>query len=190
MDEQQQFGRLLEQVRDGSSEAATELVETYGPHIRAVVRRSLPHKLRPMHDSMDFVQAVWMSVIRSPEKFSELDTSQQFVAYLARMARNKVIDEYRCRTKTLKNDIDRNLSLNYEQVEAKADMPFRRETPSAFAIASEQWELMMAGESPTHRRVIELRRDGVSFRQIAERLLVDERTARRVIQTAARKISS
>ncbi|MCA9151905.1 MAG: hypothetical protein KDA92_21530, partial [Planctomycetales bacterium] len=53
------FSHLLEQVRQGSDEAAWDLVETYGPHVLRTIRRTLSREIRGKFDSDDFAQAVW-----------------------------------------------------------------------------------------------------------------------------------
>ncbi len=87
-------------VDAGSEEAAWELVETYGPHIKAVVRQRMNKNLRKLFDSDDFVQAVWASFIRIRPKLHDLDDSKRFIGLLARMATHSVIDEIRRGNKT------------------------------------------------------------------------------------------
>src|SRR5262249_44175004 len=62
MDEEvQEFAALMQRLAGGSQEAARELYDRYGPHIRRVVRRRLIPALRPKFDSIDFEQDVWKS---------------------------------------------------------------------------------------------------------------------------------
>ena len=189
MNDNLNFERLMEQVQAGSFEAVEELVEKYGLHIQAVVRRSLHRDLRPMYDSMDFVQAVWVSLVRMQDQLGELDTPDKFMAYLSVMARNKVIDEYRRFTRTQKNDLSRHETLDIERDSECAEDRNLRKTPSQFAIARERWEQIVANESQRARHVIELRRDGMSFAEISANLQIDESSARQIIQRVAEKIA-
>jgi RNA polymerase sigma-70 factor (ECF subfamily) len=63
--QQRDFRSLMEQLRQGSQDAAWELIEQYGPLVKRVVRRNLDHGLRSKFDSVDFVQAVWGSFFRN-----------------------------------------------------------------------------------------------------------------------------
>ena len=58
----------------------------------------------------------------------------------------------------------------------------RNPSPSAVAIAKERWDLLLAKQNATVRAVVELRLQGVSFVEIAERLQIHERTARKAIE--------
>ena len=94
-------------VREGSQDAGWKLVETYGPHILRVVRRSLSQDLRTKFDSIDFVQAVWASIFAEPTRLATFEQPEQLIAYLAAVARNKVVDEFRRRVQTQKFDVKR-----------------------------------------------------------------------------------
>ena len=67
-DENDDFRRLMQRVRDGSEEAVWDLVSVYGEAIRRAVRRVLNRNLRSKFDSLDFVQLVWKSFFRKREK--------------------------------------------------------------------------------------------------------------------------
>ena len=60
--ENNDFQLLIRQVREGSQEAAWDLIERYGNHIQRFVRRRLPSALRQKFDSEDFIQSAWASI--------------------------------------------------------------------------------------------------------------------------------
>src|SRR3974390_3065013 len=97
----------LKRIQAGDEEAARELLQRFEPEVRLVVRRQLPRLLRSRFDSLDFLQSVWGSFFRrmrdAPTAFED---SRHLVAFLARAAKNKVIDEYR-RAASLKHDMHR-----------------------------------------------------------------------------------
>ncbi|MBW3597292.1 MAG: hypothetical protein KY475_08460, partial [Planctomycetes bacterium] len=108
--------QLLAEMRGGSSVAAQELIDTYGPHIRAVVQKKLADSLRPMFDSEDFVQSAWKSLIQMPaERIEEIHDPRQLVKLMATIAARKVIDEYRKRTNPGCN-INRRRTLGHPEV--------------------------------------------------------------------------
>lgn len=184
--ESDHFRELMDQMRSGSTEAAWELVELYGPHIRAVVRRMLDDRMRTVFDSEDFAQAVWASVIRMQHRLKEIDEPRRFVGYLAALARNKVVDEVRRRKGTLKHDIKRQRSLDDSVFRRDAALAAPQATPSQWAIAREKWSRLVASQPEKHRKVLELRLSGATYADIAEELNIHERTARRVVERALR----
>src|SRR6266496_3280158 len=98
---------LLARIQSGDEQAARELLARYESKVRLVVRRQLPRLLRSRFDSIDFLQSVWGSFFRRIRMGpSEFEDSRHLVAFLARAARNKVIDEYR-RAGSRKQDMHR-----------------------------------------------------------------------------------
>ena len=176
-----EFHELMDSLRSGSIAAVWQLIESYEPHIRRVISRRINSQLRSKYDTMDFVQMVWKSFFEDPQKIFRLTTPAQLGAYLRQMAQRKVTDEYR-RTTTQKYDVSRELPLKGESVAAPND------TPSQIAMARERWDQMLDGLPSNHREIIRLRLEGLTFEQIGERLSVDEKTARRVLNRVTEKL--
>src|SRR5277367_1887044 len=97
------FRELLHRVLDGSEDAARQLQEQYGEYIIMAVRRRMPRRLRSKFDSVDFVQDVWASFFRTAER--QFSSPDHLVAYLTRMAQNKVVDAARAGLDTFKRDV-------------------------------------------------------------------------------------
>ena len=98
---------FLQRIQSGDDSAARELLQRYEPEVRLVVRRQLPRLLRSRFDSLDFLQSVWGSFFRRMRDApTDFEDSRHLVAFLARAAKNKVIDEYR-RAASLKQDMHR-----------------------------------------------------------------------------------
>ena len=175
------FQTLMQQVKAGSSEAEAELLETFGPHLIRVVRRHLDRKLRAKFDSVDFVQAVWGSFFANYHRLGTFDQPEQLVAFLATLARNKVVEEFRRRLQSQKYNIKRESPLP-GGADGDADLlPGHCPTPSQVAVAREQWDQLLADQPVHYQRIIQLRYQGATYREIAEQLEITERTARRVI---------
>jgi RNA polymerase sigma-70 factor (ECF subfamily) len=167
-----EFAKLMSQVRSGDQAAAWTLIEVYGSHVLKVIRRSLNNQLRSKFDSQDFVQTVWKSFFRDRDRLLAMQSPEQLVGYIQAIARNKVIDETR-RRQTAKYNIAREEGFD----DAIGNGP----RPSEIAIVRETWDRLMAGKSDDHRRVVEMRFQGHTFAEIAKELSINERTARRVI---------
>ena len=176
-----EFRKLMDEVRAGSEYAAVQALELCGDHIYRAVRRKLNRALRPRFDSQDFVQAVWVSFFRHRSQVVKFEKPEELIAFLTRVAGNKVIDECRHRLQTQKANVNRECSMDDDL--AQCAVPIGREpAASQVAIAKEQWDRMIEGLPLRYRRILELRAQGETQKKIAELLNVDERTVRRVLR--------
>ena len=178
--ENKSFRGLLNEVRNGSQDAAWELVETYGPHVHRYVRRIMVRTLRSKFDSLDFVQIMWASLFREPEKLAGFDQPEEFIAYLVTLAKNKVFNELRRRTETGRYDVSREQPYTSDSVTGP-DVRQQSPTPSAVAIAKERWDHLLSNQNATVQSVVSLRLRGNTFGEIAHKLQIHERTARKAI---------
>ncbi len=178
---QSEFEHLMQRVRDGSQDAAWQLLQNYGPHVRRVVRRTLRPEMRSRFDSIDFAQAVWASFFAQVKKFSEANDPRQLIAMLVAIAKHKVIDEMRRQMDASKRNISRECRL--DEYDESLVHPVRRQpTPSEFAIARERWSHMLADKPARDQEILRLRFNGETQRSIAEMLNVSERTVQRVLE--------
>src|ERR1700733_1730331 len=127
---------FLKRIQAGGGGAAREMLQRFEAEVRLVVRRQLPRLLRSRFDSLDFLQSVWGSFFRrmrpSPTEFED---SRHLVAFLARAAKNKVIDEYR-RSASRKHDMHREEPLWVDGHRPK-DLADPIDSPSEIAQAHE-----------------------------------------------------
>jgi RNA polymerase sigma factor (sigma-70 family) len=183
--EEGELRQFLARIRDGDEDAARELLRRYEAKVRLVVRRQLPRLLRSRFDSQDFVQSIWGSFFRrittSP---TELDDTASLIGFLARAARNKVIDEYR-RASGCKQDKRREESM-WEGSEPRA-LADGSDTPIEVAEANEAFSRLRDLLPEDRRTVLDLKAEGLSTVEIAARLGLGERTVRRVIEDLRRR---
>jgi RNA polymerase sigma-70 factor (ECF subfamily) len=97
MADEHSFVALIHRVRAGDEAAARELIRRYEPVLRRAVRvRLLNPRLRRFLDPVDVCQSVFGSFFaRAVLGQYALETPEQLVQLLLRMARNKVIDVVR-----------------------------------------------------------------------------------------------
>jgi RNA polymerase sigma-70 factor (ECF subfamily) len=176
------FRELIDRVREGSEDAAWELVDQYGEAIRRAVRRALHERLRSKFDSLDFVQIVWNSLFRVRDKLDRFDRPEELTAYLITMARNKVGMEVRRRLMTEKFGVKHEESLERLQAAGHMDMPGRQPAPVDVAIAHEQWDRLLAGQPQNYRQIIQLRLQGHTCQSIADTMQMAECTVRRILK--------
>ncbi len=178
------FSELMARARGGESAAVEELLSNYEDDLRMIVRVHLPRALRTKYDSMDFVQAVWTSFFTGADRpAATFDNERHFRSYLAAMARNKVLAEYRRRTKTGKYDLRREAPLYVKKGarEEPRSVVAPDPSPSQQVQAEDRLNQMVRGGSPLESHIIAMRRQGLTFQEIASRLEVHERSVRRIV---------
>jgi RNA polymerase sigma-70 factor (ECF subfamily) len=180
------LGGFLARIQAGDEEAARELLQRYEAEVRLVVRRQLPRLLRSRFDSLDFLQSVWGDFFQKVRTgTAEFSDSKHLVAFLARAAKNKVIDQYR-RAGSLKQDMHREEPIwsdggRPRELEAVGD------TASQVFEAREAFDRLLDLLPADRRNILALKAEGLSSREIGERLGLSERTIQRVIEDLRRR---
>lgn len=175
-----ELARLFHEARNGSEDAARQIVTRYSSAIRRTVRHLLHHKLRPKFDTCDFEQAVWASFFAESTQLEGFQSSSDVLKYLVRVARNKVVEEYRRRLLGRKYNVNREHSLDDPDGESPID--HSQATPSQNAIAGEEMARLLAAHPDTQQRLLRRRIEGKTYREMATDERVHERTARRTVQ--------
>ena len=186
-DDDVEFADVVRRARAGDREATEAILARFENEVRTMVRSRLPRALRNQFDSMDFVQAVWTSLFAGGgEDLGSFADPGQFRGYLAGVTRNKVFEEHRRRTRTKKYDLNREERL-YVRKEGR-DIPREVEaadpTPSENIQADERFRQILGGRTEQEVAVIRLRRQGLTFGEIAATVGWNERSVRRVIDAA------
>src|SRR4051812_16047725 len=180
---------FLARIQSGDEEAARELLSRYEAEVRLVVRRQLPRLLRSRFDSLDFLQSVWGSFFRRVRSGpAEFEDSRHLVAFLARAAKNKVIDEYR-RAASRKHDMHREEPLWGDGRRPK-DVPDPIDSPSEVAQAREVLVRLRELMPAERRTILEMKAEGLSSKDIGERLGISERTVQRILEDLRRRMEA
>lgn len=182
-----ELSTFLKRIQAGDEAAARELLTRFEPEVRLVVRRQLPRLLRSRFDSLDFLQSVWGSFFRRMRTApTEFEDSRHLVGFLARAAKNKVIDEYR-RAASRKNDMHREEPL-WDDGRAPRELPGSLDSPSEVAQANEMLGRLNELVPAERRTILELKAAGYSSKDIGARLGISERTVQRVIEELRRRL--
>lgn len=176
-----EFDRLMDEVRNGSQDAAWELLERVGPHVHRVVHRMLNRELRSKFDSMDFVQAVWASFFVNRRQICSFARPEQLIGFLVAMARNKVVQEHRRRMQTVKYDVRREAAGANEIGSISETQIHPEPSPSQFAMARECWNQIVTGQPELHRQIVMRKYMGDTHEEIAEHLGINRRTITRIL---------
>lgn len=179
-----EFQTLLKRARSGSQDAARELYESYGKHVLRCVRHRLWRRMRTRFDSQDFEQQVWASVFLADE-LPSFHSPDEFIGFLLTLAERKVYHESR-RHSLQKQDVHRELPIDEQATEVGLHPAAADPTPSAIAVYDEEYDRLIGQQEPEVREVAQLRLAGNTFREIADSLEMDERTARRFMNRVKR----
>ena len=134
--------------------------------MRRVVRRKLNRSMRSLYDSTDFANDA-MERLAANIDLLQFPTFGSLIAFLAQVAEQKVIDEYR-RQHTLKHDVSRERPLSANDA---GPIQVQSHDPSAsqLAQANECHERLLARDDEIERVIIELRQQGYTTAHIAEK---------------------
>jgi RNA polymerase sigma-70 factor (ECF subfamily) len=161
------FHELLLRVRGGDQEAARELVQRYEPAIRRAIRFRLTDKrLARVMDSMDICQSVLASFfIRAAAGQFDIEQPDQLLKLLVAIARNKLALQAR-RQHRQRRDVRRIQSAGSDAAIFVDHDP----SPSSLVAGQELLDKANALLSTDERELLDLRKEGLDWAGIAERL--------------------
>jgi RNA polymerase sigma-70 factor (ECF subfamily) len=177
---------LIRRVRSGDQDAAAEIVKLYQPHVHRAVRlRMRDSRLRLGLDAVDVCQSVMASFFaRLALGQFEVDTPEQLVKLLERMARNKVASQAR------------KAQVTRREVEGLDGSPITPEPQTASAldpirVASgrdllEQFQRRMSREE---RQISDMRGAGREWAEIADEIGSTAGALRKKLSRALDRIS-
>jgi RNA polymerase sigma-70 factor (ECF subfamily) len=173
---------LLESLAKGDDAATEEVFQRCEPLLRFIIRRHLSQEVRAQFDSQDIVQSIWADLVVGFRAGTwKFETSAELRAFLIRAAKNRLIDRAR-QVKSASRG--RGVSSEWLSSLARPMDP----SPSEYAQANDLWGRMLALCPPTHRLIVELKRDGLTLQEIAERAQMHPSSVRRVLYELARKL--
>jgi RNA polymerase sigma factor (sigma-70 family) len=179
-DDEGMFYQLLQGIQDGSEEAARQFLARYGKYIRHVVRRHMMQKLRARFDSEDFLQDVCASFFSHPPGPEDFADPAALLAFLGKIARNKVTDAAR-QGLAQRQDMNRVNSLDGSAEFAAENLPSGDPTPSEVVRTEETWQAL-AGPHAHQRKLLYMLRNGYTQEEIARVLGLSVRHVKRLVQ--------
>lgn len=165
MDAPDDFPVLIQRIRAGDSEAATELVRQYEPEIRRTIRvRLRDNRLRRAFDSLDVCQSVLGNFFaRVAVGQFDIDKPEQVLKLLVTMAHNKLNDQVR-RHQARRRD---NRRQEAGSPEALAALPDSASSPSQIVAGRELLEMVRKQLTDEERYLAEQRALGRDWAEIA-----------------------
>jgi RNA polymerase sigma factor (sigma-70 family) len=162
------LSRALQDAQNGDQTAWETLFRECYPKVRRVVRRKLDRSMRSLYDSTDFASDVMKSLAANLNHLS-FPSIDSLIAFLVHVAEQKVIDEHR-RRHTLKRDVTRERRLFTGDSEtAPVQVTSAEPSASQWAQANEVQEWLLDRHDETERTIINLKQEGYSTADIADK---------------------
>lgn len=171
---------LIERARAGDQDAWHELFEECYPKILRVVRRRLSQQMRRHIDSTDIANEVINSLAVRFGDF-DFDSMGDLRRFVVHAAQQKVVDHYR-HVHAQKRDVGRDRAFVAEDGVTPWEPPGSSPTPSQVAVAVEEERQLLDNQSGDAREVLELRIQGYSNGEVAEKVGWSRRTVERFLQ--------
>jgi RNA polymerase sigma-70 factor (ECF subfamily) len=181
MSEESSFQDLVQRVRTGDEDAATELVRTYEPHIRRAVRIRLMRnpQMRRVLDSMDVCQSVMGSFfVRAALGQYDLDQPQKLLNLLVVMAHHKLIDVARKKRLPEPSNPD-----------AVVEPAARDDTPSQQIMLRELLQKFREQMTDEERQLADMRAADRKWEDIAAELKANPEALRKKLTRAVERVA-
>ncbi len=176
---------VLEQLNRGDNLAAEKIFRDFEPFLRAMVRRRLTSPLRAKFDSMDVVQSAWSELLEGfrsgAREFKDLSHLR---AFLARVTYNHFVNQCRHNSAALERE------EAFRTDECQTIPASAQPRPSQEAQADELWDTLVDLCPPQHRKILELKRQGLTLAEIAEHVELHEGSVRRVLYDLAKRLAA
>ncbi len=175
--------KLLAQYQNGDSDVAEEIFHRYVNRLVGLARKRISEGLGQRIDAEDVVQSVYRSFFRNAEagKYA-VERSGDLWRLLASITVNKVRKKARFHGQQ-KRAYAKEGRLNDEQFERLQRLAEGPDAADAIAVLDEL-ESMMTGLEARDRQVLELRLQGASLEEIADKVERSQRTVRRSLDQA------
>lgn len=183
---------LLDRVRQGDEQAATDLFDRYVERLIRLVKSRLSGKLRRRVDAEDVVQSVYRSFFSNAQEGRYLlNRSGDLWRLLAAITINKVRNQARHgkaakRSVGVEESVADNESLMGISPEAVSKEP----SPQELGVLLEEIESEMRDLSRLKRGIVELRLQGHSNEEIADQIHCTERTVQRTLRQLKERLEA
>lgn len=176
---------LVQNFRDGSESAAGELFDRYVDRLTRLARMRIAIKLQARIDPEDVVLSAYRSffVAARRDRFTFAERGDLW-RLLARMTLHKLARQ------AARHTADKRSVDGESKTAATDNLVDRQPTPDEAVAFAEELEAVMQSLEPPARRLLELRLQGYSYREIAREIGVSERSIRRQLMGVRRIIQT
>lgn len=181
------FLDLVQRLYDGDSIAAEQIVREHEPEIRRIIRARLRDpRLRRVLDSVDICQSVFGKFfVQARLGRFELNSSQDLVRLLTRMATNKIVDKHRSEASQR-----RLVDQKRDETEHAPDGENSTEhSPSDQVFYDELWNLAKGKLTEKEHAISNLRNKGMTWLEISRELGESPQALRKRFDRACERLS-
>lgn len=180
---------LVDQWRGGDQRAANELHERYLARLVNLAKRHLNEKFNARVDPDDLVQSIFRSVFRiTRNRGIDFNDDTGFWKWLSSVALNKTYKRLQY-MQTLSRTPDRERGSS-EFVDASAAAHHGTMPTTAEVVEfADLLESILANLETIDQQIFQLRLEGYTQHEIAERLVIDVRTVRRHMNVIRQRVS-
>src|SRR5262249_36643064 len=180
---EEQIEALVDGLNRGDEIAIQRAYQVYQPLLRMIVRRRLSSPLRARVDSQDIVQSIWADLVpvfrRARCQFPD---AARLRSFLVRATHNRLVDRQRKHGRVLL----RERAIAPEELQVFPGT--QHERPSQALQADDVWQRLLSSCAPSHRGILNLKRDGGTSAEIAARLGLHESSVRRILCDLSRRL--
>lgn len=181
------FRDLVSRAEGGSQGAIGELVDGLSPHVHRLINKRMGTAIRQRVGVSDIMQATWASLLLGDRPLNSFANEDDLRAYVCSIAMNKLRMAVRANLGAQARDARREDGTQ----QRLANLPAMDEpTPSEVFVFRESWDSFINSQPEHYRQIVTLRLEGLTYPLIAERLRINERTVRRVLQKLATTVGS
>jgi RNA polymerase sigma factor (sigma-70 family) len=173
---------LLHQWRAGDQKAAREIVERYVDRLLDLARRRLSQRLARRVDPEDIVQSVFRTFFgRARAGQFHVEDPDDLCKLLMRITLHKTLRQAAFH-RAAKRDLNQEAGSGPDDTDHLRDVLDREPTPEAANMFVDELEQMLNQLRPEDRQVIDMRLQGYSNVEIAEKLGISDRKIRRLLE--------
>lgn len=173
---------LIDLWRQGDENAARQIVERYLDRLLVLARRRLSQRMASRIDPEDIVQSAFRTFFHRVKEgqfsFAEQD---DLCKLLVRITLHKTLRQIAFH-KAAKRDPNQETEQGEHHQERLLTLLDEEPTPEATVTFLDQFEHFLSELEPQQREILELRLQGFSNEEIAEKLGIYDRKIRRVIE--------
>lgn len=182
------FDSLLAQLCAGDDEAAAQIFHRFAGRLIGLARTQLQQGLQGKIDPEDVLQSVFRSFFRRQQEGQfQLDSWDSLWAVLTVMTLRKCghLKEY---FRASRRDVRREEPITAEAVQALGNICAREPTPEEAAGLADLLESVLRDFDERERRIVSLHLQGYSHTEIGAEVGRAERTVRRTIARARKRL--
>jgi RNA polymerase sigma-70 factor (ECF subfamily) len=172
----------LEALRAGDEDAARQLFDRYAEQLVVLARRRISQRLASRIDAEDIVQSVFRTFFhRAKQGQFHFEDPDDVCKLLARITAHKTFRQIAFHRRA-KRDAGQETAQGDDAQDLLMKLMMAEPSPEEAAAFVDQLQHFLGKLKTEERRILELRMEGYNNVEIAQRLGIDDRSVRRVME--------